>query len=151
MGHSTSSGRSAGADANVREGRQETAARSLSNEQIREMSANIDRQGYTRVNQNEWELIPRDSEINTAGVRIRKVEGGYSVETWGTTNQQVDQGSLVHQFRSLADAKAAGKEELKGWLPGVRYNPRTGARPGPGRGLVTSSRATTLAGNRRPR
>ena len=163
MGHSTSSGRvsggmSAGAEANTREGRQPTAARNLSPEQILSMSRNIDRQGFEKIVNGVWELNPRDQEISSAGARITSgVRGEYELQTWGTTNIQVDrmnngqETTMTSYHRSLAAAKAAAKEELKGYLSAVRYNPRTGATPGEGRGLVTSSRARTLAGNERYR
>lgn len=164
MGHSTSSGRqSAGAAANVREGREPTAARRLSTEQIQSFSRNIDRQGFEKIGNGVWEMVPRDQEINSAGARIYKGqslstgEPEYELETWGTTNIQVDrmnngqETTMTSYHRSLAAAKTAAKEELKGYLPSVRYNPRSGATPGEGRGLVVSSRASTLAGNSRRR
>lgn len=159
MGHSTSSGRqSAGAAANVREGREPTAVRSLSTEQIQSFSRNIDRQGFEKIGNGVWEMVPRDQEINSAGARITKGENNeYELETWGTTNIQAErmnngqETTMTSYHRTLAAAKTAAREELKGYLSAVRYNPRSGATPGEGRGLVTSSRASTLAGNRRYR
>lgn len=164
MGHATTSGRqSAGAAANVREGREPTAVRSLSTEQIQSMSRNIDRQGFEKIGNGVWEMVPRDQEISSAGARITKGqsistgEPEYELETWGTTNIQAErmnngqETTMTSYHRTLAAAKTAAKEELKGYLSSVRYNPRTGATPGEGRGLVTSSRARTLAGNRRYR
>ena len=158
MGHSTSSGRqSAGAAANVREGREPTAVRNLSADQQQSFSRNIDRQAFEKINRGQWELIPRDQEINTAGARITKNGNAYDVETWGTTSIQTERmnngqdTAMRSRHRTLAAAKTAAKEELKGYLPSVRYNPRSGATPGEGRGLVVSSRASTLAGNSRRR
>lgn len=119
MGQGTSSGKTA---SNANSGSQGTP---LTSAQISSYSKQIDKQGFQKV-ADHWELTPYAQGIQTMGATITRVGNRYEVETWGTTDVQVEalnnglQVPMVSTHPTLSAAKTAAKEELKGYLPSVR-------------------------------